>query len=245
MNHARIVLLLLLVTPGARAAAPSYPYQSCFEIAATLHDVPLDVLLAVAATESAWNPDARSHANAHGIMQIQWPGTARHLGVTRLSELYNPCLNIELGAHYLGELLERNGGDLSRALAAYNYGPTRIDRHAELPAGAVRYVATVSGHRETILGGAAPATRRAEQASAAVMQFDHSRRASRYADSLNARIDSARFSWAPLKDGFGVTMTVVPEGLSYKDVTLLQTLGWPGLDPAPQAPPRGGEAGAG
>jgi soluble lytic murein transglycosylase-like protein len=231
MMHPLFVLLLcaacLVVT--VRAEAAKYPYQSCFEIASRMHDVPLDVLLAVAATESAWNPDARSHANAHGIMQIQWPGTARHLGVTRVSELYNPCLNIELGARYLRELMDRNGGDLSRALAAYNYGPSRIQGLDVLPSGASRYVDVVGTHRERIRRGAADATRRAEQAQGPMMTFAHVARARRYAETLNARIASAEFSWGEAEGGYAVSMHVKPAGLSLEDVTLLETLGWPGI----------------
>ncbi|MEQ8858022.1 MAG: lytic transglycosylase domain-containing protein [Pseudomonadales bacterium] len=229
------VMLLLLagLLASTRLEAAGYPYQSCFEIASRMHDVPLDVLLAVAAAESAWDPDARSHANAHGIMQIQWPGTARHLGVTRVSELYNPCLNIELGARYLRELLDRNDGDLERALASYNYGPTRIDGVDVLPAGASRYVAAVSGQRERILEGAGAAS----PASAAagtndVMRFDHAARARRYAQTLNDRVRSARFSWAAAGEGYAVSMQVADGGLSFADLTLLRTLGWPGLGAA-------------
>jgi membrane-bound lytic murein transglycosylase MltF len=230
MTHPLLLALLVAVAvlTSLRAEASRYPYQSCFEIASTLHDVPLDVLLAVAATESAWDPDARSHANAHGIMQIQWPGTARHLGVTRVSELYNPCLNIELGARYLRELLDRSGGDLERALAAYNYGPTRIRDLAELPAGARRYVHTVSGHRERIRRAAEPQRRLV--APTATMRFDHAARARRYAETLNERVRSARFAWGAAADGYEVSMQVSPEGLSFGDLTLLATLGWPGLE---------------
>lgn len=152
MTHATTIMLTLVllgIHPFA-AAGPAYPFQSCFETASALHDVPLDLMLAVAATESNWDPNARSHANAHGIMQIQWPGTARHLGVERLAELYEPCLNIELGGRYLRELLDRHDGDTTWALASYNYGPTRIATSPTLPKGALRYVATVKAHRATI-----------------------------------------------------------------------------------------------
>src|SRR4030095_16882837 len=124
--------------------------QRCFDIAARLHDVPVELLLAVAATESNWDPDARSNANAHGIMQIQWPGTARHLGFERVAELYNPCANIDAGARYLRELLDSHNGSVDRALAAYNYGPARIAKSASVPAGAQRYAKTVANHRERI-----------------------------------------------------------------------------------------------
>lgn len=226
-------MLVALVTAGAlltlRAEAAPYPYQPCFEVASRLHQVPLDVLLAVAATESAWQADARSNANAHGIMQIQWPGTARHLGVTRVSELYNPCLNIELGARYLRELLDRSGGDLPRALAAYNYGPSRIEGLDVLPEGASRYVARVSSQRERIRAGAAARTRRASRAHEGVVHFDHAARARQYARTLDSRISSAEFSSEAADDGYAVTMRVGPGGLSLQDISLLETLGWPGM----------------
>jgi soluble lytic murein transglycosylase-like protein len=229
-----LVLVLLSLLLSARAEAARYPYQSCFEVASRLHDMPLDLLLAVAATESAWNPDARSHANAHGIMQIQWPGTARHLGVTRLSELYNPCLNIDLGARYLRELLDRSDGDLDRALAAYNYGPTRIAGVTELPAGAIRYVETVARHRKRINRAAVPGPAQPVAAAAAGtghMRFDHRSRAQRYVDTLNRQVSTARFDFAASDDGYVVSMRELEQGLSLADRLLLNALGWPGAGP--------------
>lgn len=230
------VAALLMTVAGlisSKAEASRYPYQSCFEVASRLHDVPLDLLLAVAATESAWDPDARSHANAHGIMQIQWPGTARHLGVTRVSELYNPCLNIELGSRYLRELIDRNDGDVTRALASYNYGPGRIESLAALPAGARRYVELVTGQRQRILRQSAGSGATATVAADGVMRFDHAARARRYADTLNARVTSARFSWRDSGDGYVVAMQVGDDGLSFADRTLLEDLGWPAMQEAP------------
>ncbi|MEZ5557592.1 MAG: lytic transglycosylase domain-containing protein [Pseudomonadales bacterium] len=227
-----VLLVVYAAAPRAGAAA-TFPYQSCFEIAAQLHDVPLEVLLAVATTESAMNPDARSNANAHGIMQIQWPGTARHLGVQRVSELYNPCLNIDLGARYLRELLDANGGDLERALAAYNYGPSRIRAAAALPAGAQRYVRTVSAHRERIDGAARATTRALEQAALDQdMRFDHGLRARRYAAMLNREISGARFAVEPQNDGsYRVAMLPPADGLGLGDARKLRALGWAGAVP--------------
>lgn len=227
-----LTLAAFTSTSAMANVGSDYPYQSCFEIASDMHKVPLDVLLAVAATESNWNPDARSHANAHGIMQIQWPGTARHLGVDRVSELYNPCLNIDLGARYLRELLNRNQGDMERALASYNYGPTRIEKAARLPAGAARYVATVDKHRTRIKGAPSAQTARAHTVAArGVMRFDHRMRAEKFAAVLNRQITSADFASARSEDGsFAVTMTVSKPGLSSADFRRLRTLGWPGLE---------------
>ena len=103
-----------------------FPYASCFGAAALRYDLPETLLLAVARGESDFKATARSRANAHGVMQILWPDTARHLGIYRLSELYDPCANIDAGARYLKELRARYNGNLHLALAAYNYGPRRI-----------------------------------------------------------------------------------------------------------------------
>ena len=233
----RTVLFSLLVLagclpPAANAAERSYPYQSCFEIASRMHDVPVDLLLAVAATESAWNPDARSHANAHGIMQIQWPGTARHLGVTRVAELYNPCLNIELGARYLRELLDANAGDVERALAAYNYGPSRIRQSPDLPEGAVAYANKVAGHQTRIAAGSAAAGKKLAVARGVV--FESSTRAERFASALNEQIDGATFEAVRQSSGeHRVQMHVAASGLSSTDVATLQALGWSELGEAP------------
>ena len=207
-----------------------YPYLSCFEIASRLHGVPLDVLLAVAATESNWDPDARSAANAHGIMQIQWPGTARHLGVKRVAELYNPCLNIELGARYLAQLMNDNGGDVERSLAAYNYGPTRIGATRQLPAGAKKYVASVNGHRDRINASAKRNNRWADTSrDYEVARFDSGDRARRYARSLGARLGTANLATHRMADGsYAVTMSVDAGGLSLADLSALERLGWSG-----------------
>ena len=219
----------LLTGPLAWSDAPQrYPYQSCFEVAAQMHTVPLDLLLAVAATESNWDADARSHANAHGIMQIQWPGTARHLGVKRVAELYNPCLNIELGTRYLRELLDDNGGDVERALAAYNYGPTRISRSPVLPDGAVAYASKVAGHQTRIAADSAAAGKKLVVARGVV--FESSTRAARFASALNEQISGARFEAVRETNGeHRVQMHVAESGLSSTDVATLEALGWSSL----------------
>ncbi|MEM8765891.1 MAG: lytic transglycosylase domain-containing protein [Pseudomonadota bacterium] len=231
---AALIVLCLGSSWSARAWASqdNYPYQSCFEIASRMHDVPVDLLLAVAATESAWDPGARSHANAHGIMQIQWPGTARHLGVTRVAELYNPCLNIELGTRYLRELLDQSNGDVERALAAYNYGPTRISRETTLPSGAVAYANKVAGHQAKISAKTMAAGEELIEAPGIV--FESGTRANRFAQTLNDRIDGARFVAIRESDGtHRVQMHVADSGLTSTDVTTLETLGWSNIGEAP------------
>ena len=118
---------------------PSYrfPHESCFRAAAAAYGLPETLLLAVARGESDFEATARSRANAHGVMQILWPTTANHLGIYRLTELYDPCTNIDAGARYLQEMLARFNGNLHLALAAYNYGPERISANLDsIPSGA-------------------------------------------------------------------------------------------------------------
>ncbi|MCB1685199.1 MAG: lytic transglycosylase domain-containing protein [Pseudomonadales bacterium] len=223
-----VVTLFALWCPLLHAAAAN-SYQSCFQAASQLHKVPVDLLMAVATTESALNPDARSTANAHGIMQIQWPGTARHLGVRRVSELYNPCLNIELGARYLRELLDASGGDVQRALAAYNYGPTRINASTTLPEGAIRYASTVAGHQKRIerSTGAQKAALITNASTKAGVAFDSKMRAESFARVLNGRITGAEFNTRADRSGrHVVAMTVAASGLTSADLVVLTSLGW-------------------
>lgn len=131
----------------------TFPHARCFRVASLAHGVPETLLLAVARGESDFDAQARSRANAHGVMQIQWPETARHLGLYRLSELYDPCTNIDAGARYLKELLGRYDGDLHLSLAAYNYGPSRIRKGStSIPSGARWYSAYILRHLDYVLG---------------------------------------------------------------------------------------------
>jgi len=92
--------------------------------------------------ESRWRANAVSHAGARGLAQLM-PGTARYLGV----DPDDPFANLEGGARYLREQLDRFDGDLEKALAAYNAGPGRVIRAGGIPR--IRetqvYVASIMG----------------------------------------------------------------------------------------------------
>lgn len=120
----------------------NYPYMTYFRNAAKKYDLPLTLIMAVARGESRYNTKAVSSANCIGIMQIQWPGTAKHLGIFKKKDLFDPKTNIDAGARYLRELIKRYNGSIYHALAAYNYGPGKVSIN-KVPNGAQWYAAYI------------------------------------------------------------------------------------------------------
>lgn len=113
----------------ARHPAPrSTAYDALIGRTAQDHRVPPALIKAVIAAESAFDYRAVSHKGAQGLMQLM-PSTAAQLGVR---DPFEPAENVRGGASYLREMIDRYG-DLTRALAAYNAGPTAVDRYGGVP----------------------------------------------------------------------------------------------------------------
>ncbi len=129
----------------------NYPYMDCFLDASRKYNLPVPLLVAMARGESGFDPDARSHKECLGLMQIKWPGTANDLGIMRREDLFNPALNIDAGARYLSWLLGEFDGDLFLAIAAYNYGPNAISPKRRVPSGAKWYAAYIFRHLKAVL----------------------------------------------------------------------------------------------
>ena len=89
------------------------------------HAVDARLLHAIVTVESAYNPQARSHAGALGLMQVV-PATGKRFGA---SNLLDPLQNLRAGTAYLVWLNKRFNGNLELMLAAYNAGEGAVQRH--------------------------------------------------------------------------------------------------------------------
>ena len=125
---------ILLVPEGAVAdtlehsSAIPEAYTGYVADLANRFDLSPALIEALVWQESRWRENAVSPAGARGLAQLM-PGTARDLGV----DPDDPLANLEGGARYLREQLDRFDGDLEKALAAYNAGPGRVIRSGGIP----------------------------------------------------------------------------------------------------------------
>jgi soluble lytic murein transglycosylase-like protein len=93
------------------------------------HSLDPALLKAVVGVESGGNPRAISRKGALGLMQLV-PTTAERFGV---GNAFDPAQNLEGGASYLRQLLDRYDGDLTKSLAAYNAGEGAVQRFGGVP----------------------------------------------------------------------------------------------------------------
>lgn len=106
-------------------AAHKQPFALLVKNVAREHHVEPALLRAVITVESSFNPHAVSDKGAVGLMQIM-PNIARRYGV---SDRYDPIENVQAGASYLRDLLQRFDGDVQLAVAAYNAGEEAVARN--------------------------------------------------------------------------------------------------------------------
>ncbi len=110
-----------------RTAIP-IEYRAHVVSLAQRYDLSPSLIEALVWQESRWQKDALSPKGARGLAQLM-PATARYLQV----DPDNPLQNLEGGARYLREQLDRFDGNLEWALAAYNAGPGRVERARGIP----------------------------------------------------------------------------------------------------------------
>ena len=122
--------------PPRASLPPPSTYDRHIQAAASENKVDPALIKAVITVESGYNPFARSHAGAVGLMQLM-PDTARRYGVTNSLD---PAQNIHGGARYLRDLQAMFGNDLRLVLAAYNAGEEAV----------IKYGRRIPPFRETV-----------------------------------------------------------------------------------------------
>ena len=125
---------LASATPTTPATATSAlpagtPYGAEITQAAQANGIDPALLAGLIKQESGFDPNAGSGAGARGLTQLM-PATAAGLGVTNVLD---PAQSINAGAKYLKQQLDAFGGDVTKALAAYNAGPGAVQRFNGVP----------------------------------------------------------------------------------------------------------------
>lgn len=130
---------------AAPGTAPVVPAQIDALVSqnSTAWQVDPSLVKAVIVNESGFDANATSRTGAQGLMQLM-PATAAAVGVRNA---YDPVQNVAGGTRYLKSLLDRFGGDVRRAVAAYNAGPEAVEKYGDVPpyAETQNYVQNVLG----------------------------------------------------------------------------------------------------
>lgn len=108
--------------------APAPTPQALADAAAEKYGLPKSLVRSIMAAESGFRPEAVSKKGAIGLMQLM-PGTAKTLG----ADPADLRQNVDAGARYLRDLLEKYNYGLYHALAAYNAGPGTVDKYHGVP----------------------------------------------------------------------------------------------------------------
>jgi soluble lytic murein transglycosylase len=105
------------------------PFDSQLQSNAKKNNIDVAWAYAIVRRESSFMPDAASHAGALGLMQVM-PGTARYLAKKkiRISSLFNPNRNVELGTQYMRYLMDKMDNNAILATASYNAGWRKVQQ---------------------------------------------------------------------------------------------------------------------
>lgn len=121
----RLIVSVLGMIYLTSASAMLMPFDDCFSKSASRYSIDKDLLLAIARTESNFNPNAIGPKNENGsydigLMQINsgWINTLKSYGIGE-SDLFNACTNIEVGTWILAQNIEAHGATWM-AVGAYN-----------------------------------------------------------------------------------------------------------------------------
>jgi soluble lytic murein transglycosylase-like protein len=117
------------VPPSDRSLERFTRYDDTIVQAATLYQIPVELVRAVIKIESDYDPRAVSSAGAQGLMQLM-PETALRM---QIRDSFDPRLNILAGTRYLRVLANHFNGDLELTIAGYNAGEGAVMRYGGIP----------------------------------------------------------------------------------------------------------------
>ncbi len=117
--------LLKKTGPQPVALTDQQIIEQTVQKAAAKYNLPPELITAVIRAESNFTVSAVSSAGAQGLMQLM-PATAKELGVKNPFDIEQ---NIDGGTKYLRKMLDRFGGSVRKALAAYNAGPGTVMKY--------------------------------------------------------------------------------------------------------------------
>ncbi|MBP7868492.1 MAG: lytic transglycosylase domain-containing protein [Firmicutes bacterium] len=128
-----MLVSIVIGTPWVQRVLNPIHYSDLITAYSRRHDLDPFLVAAIMRVESRYQPDAVSSRGARGLMQLM-PDTGRWaagcLGIEGYSDdlLFEPEVNIRIGAWYLRQLLNQFEGNLTVALAAYNGGPSNVEK---------------------------------------------------------------------------------------------------------------------
>ena len=119
----------LYIKERPKPATATKKYDGIIQEASNTFGLSFSLLKAMIKVESDFDSRAVSKKGALGLMQIM----PQNLQAFNIREPYDPKDNIMGGARYFKSLIERFEGKLPLALAAYNAGPTIVDKYRDIP----------------------------------------------------------------------------------------------------------------
>ncbi len=133
--------------PPLRSGTTRHTIEKAIQDAAVQYQLSPKLIKGVIKAESNYDANAVSPAGAQGLMQLM-PGTARDLGV---KDPFDIKQNIDGGVRYLRKMMDMFGGNVRKALSAYNAGPETVKRYnGDVPYSETRqYVDRVINHTKT------------------------------------------------------------------------------------------------